>query len=174
MRILVAPSGRSRERPCAWSSRKAARSGVWTEQPEQRQQQQQQQPLSRPRLLHSHHCFHSTTIDSFRSDCVPSSSPRLPASLLHSHHCFHSTTHFACSRHPCCAIHQLPLLLLSLPLLLLLSHLLAFGSAMRLRYNHLLRIPGYLIFSVLQRHGYVGSDTYPWRLATGSEGPCCS
>jgi hypothetical protein len=45
--------------------------------------------------------------DSFRSDCVPSSSPRLPASLLHSHHCFHSTTHFACSRHPCCAIHHL-------------------------------------------------------------------
>jgi hypothetical protein len=45
MRILVAPSGRSRARLCIWSSRKAARSGVWTEQPEQRQQQQ---PLSRP------------------------------------------------------------------------------------------------------------------------------
>jgi hypothetical protein len=35
---------------------------------------------------------------------------------------------------------------------------------MRLRCDHLLRIPDYLIFSVLQRHGYVGSDTYPWRL----------
>jgi hypothetical protein len=42
-RILLNPSGRSRERPFIWSSRKAARSGVWTEQPEQRQQQ----PLSR-------------------------------------------------------------------------------------------------------------------------------
>jgi hypothetical protein len=28
----------------------------------------------------------------------------------------------------------------------------------------LLRIPGCLIFSVLQRHEYVGSDTYPWSL----------
>jgi hypothetical protein len=44
MRILVAPSDRSRVIPYTWSSRKAARSGVWTEQPEQRQQQ----PLSRP------------------------------------------------------------------------------------------------------------------------------
>jgi hypothetical protein len=35
---------------------------------------------------------------------------------------------------------------------------------MRLRYNHLLRIPDFLTFSVLQRHGYVGSDTYPWSL----------
>jgi hypothetical protein len=42
MRTLLAPLGRSRERPCIWSSRKAARSDVWTEQPEQRQQ-----PLSR-------------------------------------------------------------------------------------------------------------------------------
>jgi hypothetical protein len=38
------------------------------------------------------------------------------------------------------------------------------GSAMRLRYNHLLRILDCLTFSVLQRHGYVGSDTYPWSL----------
>jgi hypothetical protein len=35
---------------------------------------------------------------------------------------------------------------------------------MRLRCDHLLRIPGCLIFSVLQRHGYVGSDAYPWSL----------
>jgi hypothetical protein len=52
----------------------------------------------------------------------------------------------------------------SAPFPLLLSHLLAFGSAMRLRCDHLLRIPGCLIFSVLQRHGYVGLDTYPWSL----------
>jgi hypothetical protein len=66
-------------------------------------------------------------------------------------------------RHPPPPLHQLPLLLLPLPLPLLLSHLLTSGSAMRLRYDHLLRIPSYLIFSVLQRHGYVGSDTYPSR-----------
>jgi hypothetical protein len=35
---------------------------------------------------------------------------------------------------------------------------------MRLRCDHLLLIPGYLIFSVLQRHGYVGSYMYPWSL----------
>jgi hypothetical protein len=34
-RTLLAPSGRSRGRPSIWSSRKAARSGVWIEQPEQ-------------------------------------------------------------------------------------------------------------------------------------------
>jgi hypothetical protein len=55
---------------------------------------------------------------------------------------------------------QLPLLL-PLPYPLHLSHLLASGSAKRLRCDHLLRILGCLIFSVLQRHGYVGSNTYP-------------
>jgi hypothetical protein len=35
---------------------------------------------------------------------------------------------------------------------------------MRLRCALWLRIPDCLIFSVLQRHGYVGSDTYPWSL----------
>jgi hypothetical protein len=44
MRILIAPSGRSRARQFTWSSRKAARSGVRTEQPVQ------QQPLCRPSL----------------------------------------------------------------------------------------------------------------------------
>jgi hypothetical protein len=48
MRILVAPSGRSRARPFTWSSRKAARSGVRTEQPVQRQRLQR--PLRRPSL----------------------------------------------------------------------------------------------------------------------------
>jgi hypothetical protein len=59
---------------------------------------------------------------------------------------------------------QLPLLLLPLPFPLHLSHLPASKSGMRLRCDHLLRILGCLISSVLQRHGYVGSDTYPWRL----------
>jgi hypothetical protein len=35
---------------------------------------------------------------------------------------------------------------------------------MRLRYDHLLRILDFLTFSVLQRHGYVGSNTYLWSL----------
>jgi hypothetical protein len=47
MRILVVPSGRSRARQFTWSSRKAARSDVRTEQPVQ---WQQQQPLRRPSL----------------------------------------------------------------------------------------------------------------------------
>jgi hypothetical protein len=34
-RILLAPSGRSRGRLSTWSNRKAARSGVWIEQPKQ-------------------------------------------------------------------------------------------------------------------------------------------
>ena len=58
------------------------------------------------------------------------------------------------------ALHQRLELLLPLHL----SHLLAFGSAMRLRFDPLLRIPDFLTFIVLQRHGYVGSDTYPWSL----------
>jgi hypothetical protein len=35
---------------------------------------------------------------------------------------------------------------------------------MRPRCDHWLPIPGCLIFSMLQRPGYVGSDMYPWRL----------
>jgi hypothetical protein len=66
--------------------------------------------------------------------------------------------------YPLPPLHQLPLLLLPLPLQLLLSLHLDFGSAMRLRYDPLLRIPDFLTFSVLQRHEYVGSDTYPWSL----------
>jgi hypothetical protein len=66
--------------------------------------------------------------------------------------------------YPLPPLHQLPLLLLPLPLQLLLSLHLDSGSAMRLRYDHLLRIPDFLTFSVLQRHGYIGSDTYPWSL----------
>jgi hypothetical protein len=43
MRTLLAPSGRSRARQFSSSSRKAARSGVWVEQPERHLQRQQQQ-----------------------------------------------------------------------------------------------------------------------------------
>jgi hypothetical protein len=67
-------------------------------------------------------------------------------------------------RHPPPPLHHLPLLLLPLLFPLLLSHLLASGSAMRLRCDLWLQIPGCLTFSVLQRHGYAGSDTYPWSL----------
>jgi hypothetical protein len=67
-------------------------------------------------------------------------------------------------RHPPPPLHQLPLLLLPLLFPLLLSHLLAAGSAMRLRCDLWLQIPGFLTFSVLQQHEYVGSDTYPWSL----------
>jgi hypothetical protein len=35
---------------------------------------------------------------------------------------------------------------------------------MRLRCDLWLQIPGCLTFSVLQRHEYVGLDTYPWSL----------
>jgi hypothetical protein len=66
--------------------------------------------------------------------------------------------------YPLPPLHQLPLLLLPLPLQLLLSLHLDSGSAMRLRYDPLLRIPDFLTFSVLLRHGYVGSDMYPWSL----------
>jgi hypothetical protein len=67
-------------------------------------------------------------------------------------------------RHPPPPLHQRPLLLLPLLFPLLLSLLLASGSAMRLRCDLWLQILGCLTFSVLQRHGYVGSDTYPWSL----------
>jgi hypothetical protein len=78
---------------------------------------------------------------------------RLPPSLLH---------HPPPQPYPPSSLLQLPLLLLPLPLLL--SHLLASGSAMRLRCALWLRILDCLIFSVLQRHGYISSDTYPWSL----------
>jgi hypothetical protein len=158
-RILLAPSDRSRERLFIWSSRKATRSGVWTEQPEQRQQQ----PLSRQgKELSCRFLQIRLPIEFVASPLVlappllPLLHPlRLPPSLLH-----HPPPH----PYPPPPLLQLPLLLLPLPLPLLLSHLLASGSTMRLRCDHLLRIPGYLIFSVLQRHGYVSSDTYPWSL----------
>jgi hypothetical protein len=161
MRILVAPSGRSRARQYTWSSRKAARSGVWIEQPMQRQQQQQ--PLRRPSLeislRHLQIRLHTVFVVS-----PPGLARPLPpllqlplllplclplSPLLH---------------HPPPPLHQLPLLLLPLLFSLLLFHLLASGTAMRLRCDLWLQIPGYLTFSVLQRHGYAGSGTYPWSL----------
>jgi hypothetical protein len=51
-----------------------------------------------------------------------------------------------------------------LPLQLLLSLHHDSGSVMRLRFVLWFRILDCLTFSVLQRHGYVGSDTYPWSL----------
>jgi hypothetical protein len=56
----------------------------------------------------------------------------------------------------------LPLLLLPLPFSLHPSHLPASGSEMRPRCDHWLPILDRLIFSVLQRPRYVGSDMYPW------------
>jgi hypothetical protein len=164
MRILVAPSGRSRARQYTWSSRKAARSGVWTEQPVQ---QQQQQPLRRPSLEISHRLrpirLHTVFVVS-PLGLAPPLTPLLP---LHHPLCLLPSPllrHPPPQPYPLPPLHQLPLLLLPLPLQLLLSLHLDSGSAMRLRYDHLLRIPDFLTFSVLQRHGYVGSDTYPWSL----------
>jgi hypothetical protein len=162
-RILLAPSGRSRKRPCIWSSRKAARSGVWIEQPEQRQQQP---PLSRQsKELSCRFLPIRLPIEFIASPLVLA--PLLPLPpllpLLLPLHLLPSLLHNPPPQpYPPPPLLQLPLLLLPLPLLL--SHLLASGSAMRLRCDHLLRIPDCLIFSVLQQHGYVGSDTYPWSL----------
>jgi hypothetical protein len=155
-RILLAPSGRSRERPCIWSSRKAARSGVWTEQPEQRQPQQQ--PLSRQSKELSCRFLLIRLPTEFVVTPLVLAPPLLP--LLHPL-CLPPSL----LRHPPPQPYPPPLLL-QLPLLLPLhlSHLLASGSVMRLRCDLWLRIPGCLIFSVLQRHRYVGSDTYPWSL----------
>jgi hypothetical protein len=94
MRILVAPSGRSRQdsllraigrpqeaaygqgSPCSGSSCSSRCAGrAWR-----------------------------SAADSVRPDRIPCSSSRLPA-LLHSHLCFHSATHSACSRHSYCSIH---------------------------------------------------------------------
>jgi hypothetical protein len=163
MRILVAPSGRSRARQYTWSSRKAARSGVWIEQPVQRQPQ----PLRRPSLEISHRLrqirLHTVFVVS-PPGLAPPLTPLLP---LHHPLCLLPSPllrHPPPQPNPLPPLHQLPLLLLPLPLQLLLSLHLASGSAMRLRYDPLLQIPDFLTFSVLQRHGYVGSDTYPWSL----------
>jgi hypothetical protein len=166
MRILVAPSGRSRARLFTWSSRKAARSGVRTEQPVQRQHLQQ--PLRRPSLEISRR------LRQIRSPTVFVVSPpglaplltpplplRHPLCLLPSLLLLHPPP----QPYPLPPLRQLPLLLLlPLPLQLLLSLHLDSGSAMRLRFVLWLRILDCLTFNVLQRHGYVGSDTYPWSL----------
>jgi hypothetical protein len=166
MRILVAPSGRSRARHFTWSSRKAARSGVRTKQPMQRQQQQQQ-PLRRPSLEISHRLrqirLHTVFVVS-PPGLAPPLTPLLP---LHHPLCLLPSPllrHPPPQPYPLPPLRQLPLPLLPLPLQLLLSLHLDSRSAMRLRYDPLLRILDFLTFSVLQRHRYVGSDTYPWSL----------
>jgi hypothetical protein len=166
MRILVAPSGRSRARQFTWSSRTAARSGVRTEQSVQRQRLQR--PLRRPSLeisrrlrqIRSHTVF-VVSPPGLAPPLTPLLPLRHPLCLLPSLLLRHPPP----QPYPLPPLRQLPLLLL-LPLLfqLLLSLHLDSGSAMRLRSDHLLRIPDSLTFSVLQRHGYVGSDTYPWSL----------
>jgi hypothetical protein len=163
MRTLVAPSGRSRARQFTWSSRKAARSGARTEQPVQ---QQQQPLLRRPSLeisrrlrqIRSHTVF-VVSPPGLAPPLTPLLPLRHPLCLLPSLLLRHPPP----QPYPLPPLRQLPLLLL-LPLLLqlLLSLHLDSGSAMRLRYSHLLRILDCLTFSVLQRHEYVGSDTYPW------------
>jgi hypothetical protein len=165
MRILVVPSGRSRARLFIWSSRKATRSGVRTEQPVQRQQLQQ--PLHRPSLEISRrlHLTRSHTVFVVSPPGAPPLTPLLPLrhplclppSLL--------LLHPPPQLSPLPPLRQLPLLLLLLlPPQLLLSLHLDSGSAMRLRFVLWFRILVCLTFSVLQRHGYAGSDTYPWRL----------
>jgi hypothetical protein len=164
MRTLVAPSGRSRARQFTWSSRKAARSGVRTEQP---MQQQQQQPLRRPNLeisrrlrqIRSHTMF-VVSPPGLAPPLTPLLPLRHPLCLLPSPLLRHPPP----QPYPLPPLRQLPLLLLPLLLQLLLSLHLDSGIAMRLRCNHLLRILDCLTFSGLQRHGYVGSDTYPWSL----------
>jgi hypothetical protein len=165
MRILVAPLGRSRARQFTWSSRKAARSGVRIEQPVQRQQQQQ--PLRRPSLEISRRLRQIRLRTVFVVSPPGLAPPLTPLLPLHHPLCLlpspllrHPLPH----PYPLPPLHQLPLLLLPLPLQLLLSLHLDSGSSTRLRYDHLLRIPDFLTFSVLQRHRYVGSDTYPWSL----------
>jgi hypothetical protein len=162
MRTLVAPSGRSRARQFTWSSRKAARSGVRTEQPVQ------QQSLRRPSLeisrrLHQirSHIVFVVSPPGLAPPLTPLLPLRHPLCLLPSLLLRHPPP----QPYPLPPLRQLPLLLLlPLPLQLLLSLHLDSGSTMRLRYDHLLRIPDSLTFSVLQRHRYVGSDTYPWSL----------
>jgi hypothetical protein len=166
MRILVAPSGRSRARLFTWSSKKAARSGVWTEKPVQRQQLQQ--PLRRPHLEISRR-LHPIRLLSVLVVSPPGLAPPLtpplplrhPLCLLPSLLLLHPPP----QPYPLPPLRQLPLFpLLPLPLQLLLSLHLDSGSVMRLRSVLWFRILVCLIFSVLLRHGYVGSDTYPWSL----------
>jgi hypothetical protein len=162
MRILVAPSGRSRARQYTWSSRKATRSAVWTEQPVQRQQ-----PLRRPSMEISHRLRQIRLRTVFVASPAGLAPPLTPLLPLHNPLCLLPSPllhHPPPQPYPLPPLHQLPLLLLPLPLPLLLSLHLDSGSAMRLRYDHLLRIPDFLTFSMLQRHRYVGSDTYPWSL----------
>jgi hypothetical protein len=165
MRILVVPSGRSRARPFTWSSRKAARSGVRTEQPVQRQRLQQL--LRRPSLeisrrlrqIRSHTVF-VVSPPGLAPPLTPLLPLRHPLCLLPSLLLLHPPP----QPYPIPPLRQLPLLLLPLPLQLLLSLHLDSGSAMRLRFDPWLWILDCLTFIVLQRHGYVGSDTYPWSL----------
>jgi hypothetical protein len=159
-RILLAHSGRSRERPCIWSSRKAARSGVWTEQPEQRQQQQQ--PLSRQSKELSCRFLLIRLLTEFVVTPLVLAPPLLPLPPLPLLRPLRPLPSLL--RHPPPQPYPPPPLLLPLPFPLHLSHLLTSGSVMRLRCDLWLWIPGCLIFSVLKRHRYVGSDTYPWRL----------
>jgi hypothetical protein len=166
MMILVAPSGRSRARLFTWSSRKAARSGVRTEKPVQRQQLQQ--PLRRPHLEISRR-LHPIRLHSVLVVSPPGLAPPLTPPLpLHHPLCLLPSLlllHPPPQPYPLPPLRQLPLLpLLPLPLQLLLSLHLASGSVMRLRSVLWFRILVCLIFSVLLRHGYVGSGTYPWSL----------
>jgi hypothetical protein len=165
MRILVVLSGRSRARQFTWSSKKAARSGVWIEQPVQRQPQQQ--PLRRPSLEISHRLRQTRLRTVFVVSPPGLAPPLTPLLPLHHPLCLLPSPLLRLpppQPYPLPPLHQLPLLLLPLPLPHLLSLHLDSGSAMRLRYDHLLRIPDFLTFSVLQRHGYVGLDRYPWSL----------
>jgi hypothetical protein len=132
------------------------------------QRQRLQQPLRRPSLEISHrlrqirsHTVFVVSPPGLAPPLTPLLPLRHPLCLLLSPMLRHPPP----QPYPLPPLRQLPLLLLlPLPLQLLLSLHLDFGSAMRLRFNHLLRIPEFLTFSVLQRHGYVGSDTYPWSL----------
>jgi hypothetical protein len=163
MRILVAPLGRSRARQFTWSSRKAARSGVRTEQP----MQQQQQPLRRPSLeisrrlrqIRSHTVF-VVSPPGLAPPLTPPLPLRHPLCLLLSPLLRHPPP----QTYPLPPLRLLPLLPLPLPLQLLLCLHLDSGSEMRLRFGPLLRILICLTFSVLQRHGFVDSDTSPWSL----------
>ena len=161
-RTLLSPLGRSRGRLFIWSSRKAARSGVWTEQPEQRQQQQS---LSRQSKELSCRFLPIRLLTEFVALPLGLAPPHLPLPPLLP---LHLPLHYA--RHSC-VIHHLShtyhlhyssfhysFRSLSAP---------PIPSRFRERdeteVRPLAADPRFFIFSVLQRHGYVGSDTYPWR-----------
>jgi hypothetical protein len=131
------------------------------------QRQQLQQPLRRPSLEISRRLrqTRSHTVFVVSPPGAPPLTPLLPRRhplcLLPSLLLLHPPPQL----YPLPPLRQLPLLLLlPLPLQLLLSLHLDSGSAMRLRFDPWLRILDCLTFSVLQRQGYVGSDTYPWSL----------